>query len=339
MEKKKIENAPLFSIIIPIYNVDQFLRQCIDSVLAQKIDDYEVLLIDDGSVDCSGEICDEYAEKDNRIRVWHQKNSGLGMARNTGIFHAKGTWILFLDSDDYWIPDTLEKIYKAILENGQSRLFAFRYMEDYDGQVRPAPQKGFVSGVDCIDDFPQFLTRYELTAGWAVWKLAIQRELIYQEETLLFLENVSHGEDLYWLLRLFQRAREITYYDADIYRYRIRPGSLSGMDCKNCLKWRESLNNTFDWFDVHREYDQDGYIKKYIAMHYLPHIFDSASLNSKFMWKERYGEMQKILKYLPPETCGKRGKILLILSGLSKEICFWGCLFLKKAGRWSQKRA
>lgn len=332
-----MSNNPLFSIIVPVYNVEQFLRQCIDSILIQQINNYEILLIDDGSTDSSGRICDEYANKDRRIRVWHQKNCGLGMARNTGLLHAKGTWILFMDSDDYWVPDALEKVCNAITGNHESSLLVFRYMEDCGGEISPSPQKGFASGTDSIEDFPKFLTRYEMTAGWAVWKLAIHSKLIYQEEPLLFLDKVSHGEDLYWLIRLFQRAGEITYCNIDIYRYRIRERSLSGTSSTNCLKWRESLYNTFEWFSSHEEYDKDGYIKKFIATHYLPHIFDSASIQTKSNWKKHYAEMKKMLSYTIPEMRGKRGKILMLLVHYPKEICFWGCLLLKRAGQWSQK--
>ena len=333
-----MSDSPFFSIIVPVYNVEQFLRQCIDSILIQEFSDFEVLLIDDGSTDSSGKVCDEYANMDTRIKTWHQKNCGLGMARNTGILHANGTWILFMDSDDYWVPDTLKKVNKVIAEKQDDTLFVFRYMEDCMGKITIPPQKGFVSGVDSIDHFPEFLSRYEMTAGWAVWKLAIHRKLIYQKETLLFLDNVTHGEDIYWLIRLFQRAGEITYCNEDIYRYRIRERSLSGTTPSNCMKWRESLSNTFDWFWTHKEFDKDGYVKQFVATHYLPHIFDSASIETKSVWKNHYVEMKKMLLYTLPDMRGKRGKILMSLAHFPKEICFWGCLLLKKTGQIRQRK-
>lgn len=337
MEENNVNCPPFFSIIIPVYNVGKFLEQCIESVLVQKEENYEIILIDDGSTDFSGEICDKYAERDGRIRTFHQKNSGLGVARNTGISYAKGTWILFLDSDDYWIPNTLEKISRAIREQEGRKLFVFRYMEDHGGKIIPSPHHGFESGVDKITDLLQFLERYEKTAGWAVWKLAIHRSLIYEEETLFFLDNVSHGEDLYWLLRLFQRACEATYCDVDIYRYRVRRGSLSESSPQNCLKWRESLNNTFDWFCVNEKFDRNGEIKQFIALHYMPYIFDSASMETVSEWEKHYDEMKKILGYISLDTCGKRGKILLKLAEMPKKVCFFGCIFLKKVGKWRLK--
>lgn len=338
MEKQDISNTPLFSIIIPVYNVEKFLKACIDSVLMQKVREYEILLIDDGSTDASGQICDEYAVRDERITVFHQKNQGLGVARNTGILHASGAWIMFLDSDDYWVPDTLEKVWGAINGNNEKRLFVFRYMEDYNGEIRKPPQKGFTPGVDVATDFSKFLVRYELTAGWAVWKLAIHRELVCQNEILTFLEDVRHGEDLYWLIRLFQRAGEITYCDKDIYRYRIRQGSLSGIEPQNCLAWRRSLSNTLEWFCTHEEKENWRDIKEIIALHYMPHVFDSAAIKNRSGWMGQYGEMKKMISYLPRGSVGKRGCILFILVRLPKEVCFWGCIILKKVGQWSQRR-
>ena len=93
---------PKISVIVPVYNVEQYLPRCIDSILAQTFTDFELLLIDDGSTDSSGDICDEYAKKDNRIRVFHKENGGVSSARNLGLNNAKGEWIGFIDSDD-WI--------------------------------------------------------------------------------------------------------------------------------------------------------------------------------------------------------------------------------------------
>lgn len=97
-------NNPKVSIIVPIYNVEQYLPYCIDSILAQSFTDFELLLIDDGSHDKSRKICDEYAEKDSRIRVFHKKNGGVSSARNIGLYNAQGEWIAFIDSDD-WVGE------------------------------------------------------------------------------------------------------------------------------------------------------------------------------------------------------------------------------------------
>lgn len=97
--------SPRISVIVPVYNAEKYLHRCIDSILAQTFTDFELLLIDDGSKDRSGAICDEYAKKDSRVRVFHKKNGGVSSARNVGLDNAEGEWVAFIDSDDYISPD------------------------------------------------------------------------------------------------------------------------------------------------------------------------------------------------------------------------------------------
>lgn len=105
-----MENQALISVIIPVYNVEKYLHECVDSVLKQTYKNLEIILVDDGSIDSSGKICDEYAEKDSRITVIHQKNSGLSLARNKGLSESAGKYVYFLDSDDYIIENTLQNL-------------------------------------------------------------------------------------------------------------------------------------------------------------------------------------------------------------------------------------
>ncbi|MBW9199922.1 glycosyltransferase family 2 protein [Bacteroidales bacterium SW299] len=109
-------SVPYISVIVPVYNVKLLLPRCIDSLLNQKFTDYELLLIDDGSTDGSGEICDEYGEKDSRIKVIHKQNEGVSKTRNRGIDEAQGEWITFVDSDDYVTPDYLSDLYDCTKE-------------------------------------------------------------------------------------------------------------------------------------------------------------------------------------------------------------------------------
>ena len=105
------------SIIVPVYNVEKYLSRCIDSILNQTFDDFELILIDDGSPDHSGAICDDYAKKDNRILVIHKENGGLSDARNAGINIASGEYIMFVDSDDYISKDMCEILYQRIIKD------------------------------------------------------------------------------------------------------------------------------------------------------------------------------------------------------------------------------
>ena len=108
---------PLISVIVPVYNVEPYLRECVDSILGQSFSDFELILVDDGSPDKCGKICDEYAEKDSRVRVIHQQNGGLSAARNTGIDAAKGEYLTFVDSDDMVHPLFLEHLMTIMKKN------------------------------------------------------------------------------------------------------------------------------------------------------------------------------------------------------------------------------
>lgn len=105
---------PKVSVIVPVYNVEKYLHRCIDSILTQTFTDFEVLLINDGSKDRSGEICDEYAKKDSRVKVFHKENGGVSSARNVGLDNARGDLICFCDSDDFVTKDWLALFVKNI---------------------------------------------------------------------------------------------------------------------------------------------------------------------------------------------------------------------------------
>lgn len=108
--------TPLISVIIPVYNVEQYLRRCLDSVVAQTYQNLEIICVDDGSVDHSGKICDQYAARDARIKVIHQENQGLSAARNRGLDAAEGEYIAFVDSDDYILEDMYKKMLDKLLD-------------------------------------------------------------------------------------------------------------------------------------------------------------------------------------------------------------------------------
>ena len=104
--------STLISIIVPVFNVEKYLQKCIDSILAQDYFNFELILVDDGSRDSSSGICDEYARRDSRVRVIHQKNAGVSAARNTGLDTAHGEWIAFVDSDDWVLPNYISSMFR-----------------------------------------------------------------------------------------------------------------------------------------------------------------------------------------------------------------------------------
>ena len=130
-----MSNVPEISIIVPVYKVEEYLSQCIDSILVQTFTNFELLLVDDGSPDRCGEMCEEYAQKDERIRVFHQENAGVSTARNKGLAEAYGKYIVFVDSDDYVDLDMFESMYNSAKKYDADFVRVDNYKERTDGAV------------------------------------------------------------------------------------------------------------------------------------------------------------------------------------------------------------
>ena len=197
------------SVIIPVYNIENYVRACIESVCAQTYKDLEIILVDDGSSDNSGAICDEYAKKDARIRVIHKQNGGLSAARNDGIEAAKGKYLAFVDGDDYVEPEMYERLYKALMENdAEMSICSFRYVG------------GMEERNDKIEIRDEVLTGQEILLkkrmsprawGWVyAWNKLYKRELF---ETLRYPVGMAHeddyvAQDLFWDIK---RVVSISY--------------------------------------------------------------------------------------------------------------------------------
>ena len=125
----------MISVIVPVYNVEPYLRKCLDSIIGQTYKDLEIIIIDDGSTDCSGKICDEYEERDGRLKVFHTENKGLSAARNLGLDNATGDWIGFVDSDDWIEPDMYEVLLKRAGETS-SKYFFFKLGINFSSLIK-----------------------------------------------------------------------------------------------------------------------------------------------------------------------------------------------------------
>ena len=216
------------SIIIPVYNVEPYLRQCLDSVLGQTFKNFEVLLVNDGSTDNSGFICQEYVEKDNRVRYFEKENEGVSSARNFGIKHSRGEYITFIDSDDWVEPNYLEIFYKTIKEKDadivvanyctfrkKDATFLFHVAETNEALVFQ-PDDAFFNYM-----FSTFST--DISWGSACSKL-FKKPLF---ECLYFSEDISWAEDFDLMYKLFLVSKCIVYLHKAPYCYRDRGDSAS----------------------------------------------------------------------------------------------------------------
>jgi len=208
---------PKISIIVPVYNVELYLRKCIESILAQTFTNFECILVDDGSPDKCPAICDEYALKDHRIIVIHQKNTGVSAARNAGLGIAKGEWIGFVDSDDWCDPGMFE----YLLENAENNhadisICGYRLMEG-DKIIRTTekhPQL-ILGGKEAIKKLclDKYMTAYSCN------KLIKKQLLSYKNEVLRYDETIHRAEDRLFLFCLFKRAHKIVYFPKPYYNY------------------------------------------------------------------------------------------------------------------------
>ena len=223
-----------FSILIPVYNVENFIRDCVDSVLNQTYQKFEIILVDDGSTDMSGIICDEYAANDNRIKVNHQTNQGLIMARRNAITKASGDFCLFLDSDDYWDGNLLEIINENICKY-DCDLVIFKYKKVSEKGIYIADADSYFKDKIVFTEenkeqlFKEIISTYNLNN--LVCK-AIKRNIIDVDMNYSMFREIRNGEDLLQSLPLLFNAKKIMYIDKAIYNYRIRPASIT-QNCNN----------------------------------------------------------------------------------------------------------
>lgn len=210
-----------FSIIAPVYNAEKFLNSCVGSILADGGADWELILVNDGSSDGSGALCEAYAGQDARVRVLHQENKGPGGARNTGLENAKGEYVLFADSDDALVPGALEKLRSAV-DVHHPDILTFDYLAD-DGEGHLVPTKANIGPENRpfrLEEHPEFLN--SMPATWArLWKRSL-----YMAGGIRYPERAFYGEDLQTSCKLFALAETIVYLPEPLYRYLDRPGSL-----------------------------------------------------------------------------------------------------------------
>lgn len=214
----------LVSIIIPVYKVEKYLNQCIDSVLNQTYKNIEILLIDDGSPDRCPAICDEYASKDNRIKVIHKENGGLSEARNCGIRRTAGEYILFLDSDDYWEDaNFLEDIFEKNNNNADIIIFGFKKYFERSNQFVDKKRMDVKDTSDKNILLKSLINTNCFKA--CAWDKAVKRKLIV-DNNMNFPIGL-YSEDIEWCSNLILHSQSVAIHNKNVYIYRQREGSIT----------------------------------------------------------------------------------------------------------------
>jgi glycosyltransferase involved in cell wall biosynthesis len=219
--KSKVMNK--ISVIVPIYKVEKYLTKCLDSIINQSYKNLEIILVDDGSPDNCPVICDEYAKRDNRIKVIHKRNSGLSAARNTGIKMASGDYVSFIDSDDWLDQGTFEHITSSLKDNRVDclRMGYYKNNDIFETIVKLNVRKGLYEKDNFSELIDSFITGKEPCFSCL---LIIKRETL--QKTNLFDENMMFLEDYCFFFELLGEIDDIYITSTPLYHYRYNPNSL-----------------------------------------------------------------------------------------------------------------
>lgn len=210
----------MISVVVPVYNTDLFLDKCIESIVNQSFTDWECILIDDGSTDRSGTICDEWEERESRIKVIHQSNSGVSVARNHGLSVAKGEFIAFVDSDDWLDLDYFESLYSLLIKTGADLVISGMILEYTSGAHEmyiPTSEEVFNLSSDNTDKFIALNDKFLLYPPYL--KLFSRR--IITDNSILFDKNYSYGEDLLFNFQYLSYVHRIATLSNAKYHYRV----------------------------------------------------------------------------------------------------------------------
>lgn len=245
-------HSPYISIIIPVYNVKPYLRQCLDSILVQNEESWEAIVVDDGSTDGSSEICDEYANKDSRFRVFHKENGGVSSARNIGLDQAQGEWIWFVDADDWITSESIAILSDIIkLHPCDTILSGFIYVSE-EGNTSEELHE-----CDYWSDKESFLLKHVCYQNGMI----LFSKIIIQQNHLRFTEGIKMGEDLEFQYKYYLLCERPIRIKESLYFYRHREGSaqnnpnslLNSIDSnsvilENLLIFTAGINNKgLDW--------------------------------------------------------------------------------------------
>lgn len=231
-----MEKDPLITVIVPVYKTGQYLDKCVDSIVNQTYENMEIILVDDGSPDDSGEICDQWKEKDPRIKVIHKKNGGLSDARNAGMEAARGDYIGFVDSDDYIAPDMYETLLDLSLKNN-APLACARYDVFGENVTFKIPEPDGMT--DIMSDYkmltllvwPWLLKKHY--ANMSVWDRLYRKDII---EDVRFPVGRIY-EDIEFSMDAVHNAGTVAYINKAVYHYRISGNSITGQDCISNDRW------------------------------------------------------------------------------------------------------
>lgn len=308
------DNA-LISVIIPVYNVEQYLNRCMDSIINQTYRNLEIILIDDGSTDNSGKICDEYKLKDNRIKVIHKENGGVSSARNVGLDIAKGNYIGFVDSDDYIENDMYEILYELLVRNKTDisccNKFVFNKNKNKFITSESFPTKDGILSFDDILNDPKH--------DFYIWNKLFNKNLI---EHIRFNEQLTLGEDLIFTYEVLKKMNKIVFYKKPKYYYCDNSNSITRTrifkeEYINQILFYEELLNYCEKNKLKIGYKKYKHLQINWIINFLSWIARETPIRNKESLELLVKYARKNLFYFMFGKFGIKSKIFLIVSCLN----------------------
>lgn len=285
-----MDNIDKVTVIVPVYRAERYIRKCVDSILGQTYGNIELLLVDDGSPDNSGEICDEYADKDKRVRVFHEKNSGVSTARNLALDNAGGKWVMFVDSDDWLEPDCLSMCVETAEKNNLDLLqFASKRVDD-EGNIL-LDEKYEDTGRLSRDEYINSADRLSVCVGGN-----LLRNDIIRENHIRFDKDLKLGEDQLFIFRYTFHCKHCMKIANALYNYRYNPDSATATtDPRECIK---SLK-AFQRFEYRSSFE--FYIQRAIYSYFLVPVLYSRIISFPKIYnivkRENFNELSKGSKF------------------------------------------
>lgn len=299
------------TVIIPVYNVIDYLEDCLNSVLNQSYSNLEIILIDDGSYDGSQSVCDKTQAKDSRVKVIHQQNKGLSAARNAGLDLASGEYIMFLDSDDYWETDTVAYMLELAIESKADMVI---------GEYRRIDEDGEITSTICNN----IKEKYQIMSEDDIWDIAnriisvVVWSKIYRSSiwlNLRFAEGRIH-EDQTILHYIIKKCTRITYTNKVIINYRVRPNSIMSQSFNiHNLDYAEGLLGRIEYFKEKGDFSRVLYTfgegSRSVIKGYQ--LLDKTDQNVKIILDKLYHAYRETAKYIFIHSCDLKTKVRMQL--------------------------
>ena len=308
------------SIIVPVYQVENYIRQCIDSILVQTFTDFELILVDDGSKDRSGKICDEYAVLDQRVKVIHKENGGLSDARNCGMDQAVGNYFMFVDSDDYIAPTMLEYLYKALM-NKEADIavcnFLHFFEEDRKRDFSTNIQSEVLSGAEIF-----YSRKNERVYG--IWTVAWNK--LYKRETLgnVRFRFGKYHEDEFWTNDIYQMDIKVVTIPECLYYYRQRDNSIMGRkNIKRDFDILEALQERIAVYFMDERHADQAYKVMIFSLEYLAEskkLITNKDEENQFLQAEK--KTKDMIKRLKKMKLSKIKSVSLVFIGMNPCLVF-----------------